>query len=201
VGATAFGRLLPGPLGLHYVAEIGNGRESRTPLTTEPVQNEVADTNGKAFNLAVFSKPNGVPGLQTGFSFYHDTLAPLALPKIGESILSAHAVFIRPKFEWLNEALLDRHAVAGTSQVFHTPAFYSQISQQFGSFRPYFRYQFVNAPNREPIFPDVGLRAGPSIGIRYDASDFVALKLQYDRTDLRHQPPIDGITAQVGFTF
>lgn len=201
VGVTAFGRLLPGPLGLHYVAEVGNGRESRTPLTTEPVQNETSDLNGKAFNFAVFSKPSSIPGLQAGFSIYHDTLAPQGLPKVGEDILSAHAVFIRPQFEWLNEALLDRHSIAGTSQTFNTPGFYTQISRQFGSYRPYFRYQYVNVPSHEPIFPDVGLQAGPSVGLRYDASDFVALKLQYDHTTLRAQPGVDGLTAQVGFTF
>lgn len=201
VGATMFGRLLPGPLGLHYVAEIGNGRESRTPLTAEPVQNEIADTNGKAFNLALFAKPDTVPGLQTGFSVYHDLLVPENEPKVGEVILAAHAVLIRPRYEWLNEVLLDRHAVAGTSDVFHTPGFYSQVSEQFGAYRPYFRYQYVNAPAKEPIFPDVGLRAGPSVGLRYDASESVAIKLQFDHTTLRNQPGINGLTGQVGFTF
>jgi len=28
-----------GHLGLHYVAEVGNGRASRSPITEEPVQN------------------------------------------------------------------------------------------------------------------------------------------------------------------
>lgn len=201
VGASMFGRLLPGPLGLHYVAEVGNGRESRTPLNAEPVQNEISDTNGKAFNLAVFAKPDAVPGLQTGISVYHSVLVPQNEPKVGEVIVAAHAVLIRPKYEWLNEVLLDRHSVAGTPYVFHTPGFYSQVSEQFGAYRPYFRYQYVNAPDHEPIFPDVGLRAGPSVGIRYDASDFVALKLQYDHTTLRRQSGIDAITAQIGFTF
>lgn len=36
VGATASGRIPSGSLGLHYVAEIGNGRESRNPLGDEP---------------------------------------------------------------------------------------------------------------------------------------------------------------------
>jgi hypothetical protein len=180
---------------------LGNGRESRTPLTTEPVQNEISDSNGKAFNLAVFAKPDAVPGLQTGFSVYHSVLVPQNQPKVGEIILAAHAVLIRPKYEWLNEVLVDRHSVAGTPFVFHTPGFYSQVSEQFHAYRPYFRYQYVNAPANEPIFPDVGLRSGPSVGLRYDASEFVALKLQYDHTTLRRQPGVDSITAQVGFTF
>src|SRR5437016_8879514 len=40
--------LIPsGHLGLHYVAEVGNGRASRSPITEEPVQN-VVDEIGRA---------------------------------------------------------------------------------------------------------------------------------------------------------
>ena len=201
VGATASGLVPSGSLGLHYVAELGNGRESRNPLVEEPVQNEVDDVNHKAFNLAVFARPEAISGLQTGFSIYRDVLAPANAPRIGETILAAHAVLIRPKYEWLNEALLDRHAPAGTSNAFNTPGFYSQVSRQFGVYRPYFRYQYVNVARNEPVFPDVGLRHGPSLGLRFDASESVALKLQYDRTFLRNQPAINGLTLQAGFTF
>jgi hypothetical protein len=110
-------------------------------------------------------------------------------------------VYGRSGFEWLNEALLIRHAPHGTSQVFNTPGFYTQISKQFGAFKPYFRYQYVNAANTEPVFPDVGLRQGPSVGLRYDASEYVALKFQYDYTALRGQPGINGLALQLGFTF
>lgn len=201
VGVTVSGQVPSGNLGLHYVAEVGNGRASRTPLTEEPVQNEVDDQNHKAFNLAIFSRPEAIPGLQTGFSFYHDLLAPLNEPRVGESIFAAHAVLIRPHYEWLNEVLLDRHSVIGTPMVFNTPAFYSQVSKQFGSYRPYLRYEYVNVPNNEPIFPDVALRHGPSTGIRFDASESVALKFQYDYTFLRNQPAVSGLELQMGFTF
>jgi hypothetical protein len=201
VGATASGLIPSGSLGLHYVAEVGNGRESRYPLVAEPVQNEISDINHKAFNLALFARPDAVRGLQTGFSFYHDLLAPANQPRISESIFAAHAVLIRPKYEWLNEVLLDRHAPVGSSAVFNTVGFYTQTSRQFGAFRPYFRYQYINVPRQEPVFPDVGLRQGPSVGLRFDASESVALKFQYDYTSLRNQPAVNGLTLQVGFTF
>src|SRR5580704_6275141 len=201
VGVSASGLIPSGGLGLHYVAEVGNGRASRSPLSEEPVQNVVDDQNHKAFNLALFARPEAIRGLQVGFSAYRDMLAPVNSPKIGETILAAHAVYIRSQFEWLNEALVVRHSVVGTSQVFNTPGFYSQVSKQFGSYRPYFRYQYVNASNTEPIFPDVHLRHGPSVGLRYDASESVALKLQYDYTALRGQAAISALALQVGFTF
>jgi hypothetical protein len=201
VGVSASGRIPSGGLGLHYVAEIGNGRASRSPLQEEPVQNEVDENNHKAFNLALFARPEAIHGLQFGFSGYHDLLTPLARSPISETILAAHAVYMVPNFEWLNEVVLVRHSPQDSSHVFSTPSFYSQISKRWGSYRPYFRYQYINAPPGEPIFPDVGLRAGPSVGLRYDAAESVALKLQYDYNTLRNQPGVNALTLQLGFTF
>ncbi len=200
VGVSASGQIPSGKLGLHYVAEVGNGRESRSPFTEEPVQNVVAEQNHKAYNLALFARPEAVRGLQAGFSVYRDLLVPGTTSPVNETILAAHAVYIRPSFEWLNEALLVRHTPEG-QHFFQTPGFYTQISKRFGSYRPYFRYQYVNGSDHEPIFPDVGRRQGPSAGIRYDASEFVAVKLQYDYTTIRNQPAINALAMQLGFTF
>ena len=153
VGVSATGQIPSGSLGLHYVAEVGNGRASRQPLDQEPVQNVVDDQNHKAYNIALFARPDSIHGLQAGVSFYRDLLAPENQPKVHESILAAHAVLVRSRYEWLNEALLDRHVLQNSSVSFNTPGFYSQVSKQFGSYRPYFRYQYVNAPDYEPIYP------------------------------------------------
>ena len=201
VGVSASGRIPSGPLGLHYVAEIGNGRASRTPLSEEPVQNEVDENNYKAVNLALFARPEAIRGLQVGFSGYHDRLMPLGQPRVDETILAAHAVYMLPKFEWLNEVVLVRHGPDGSSHVFNTPGFYTQIAKRFGSYQPYFRYQYINGSDREPIFPDVGRIEGPSFGMRYDASESVALKLQYDYNIARHIQSYNGLTLQLGFTF
>lgn len=201
VGLEAYGSIPSGSLGLHYVAEVGNGRESRSPLTDEPVQNIVDDSNAKAVNFELFARPINIPGLQVGFSVYHDKLVPNTEPvPVGETILAAHAVYTTPNFEWLNEALVVRHTPEG-GHTYDTPGWYSQISRRFGAYRPYFRYQYINASPSEPIFPDIGLNAGPSAGLRYDASESVALKLQYDFTSLRNQHSVQGLQAQVGFTF
>src|SRR6202158_5479291 len=200
VGVTASGRIPSGTLGLHYVAEVGNGRNSRSPLD-EQVQNVVDKNTHRAVIFAVFARPEAVRGLQTVLSIYRDLLAPLNSPRIGETIFAAHAVYVGPTFEWLNEALLIRHAPQGTPRVFETPGFYTQISKRFGSYRPYMRYQYVNASRSEPVFPDVGLRHGPSVGLRYDLSDFVALKLQYDYTARGRDQAIHALALQACFTF
>jgi hypothetical protein len=201
VGASVSGLIPSGRLGLHYVVEVGNGRESRAPLKAEPVQNVVDENGRQSVNVAVYSKPESIRGLRAGFSIYRDVLTPSGRPKVGETILSAHGVLVRSRFEWLNEALLIRHAPEGTGHVFNTAGFYTQISEQFGAFRPYFRYQYVNAPEGEPIFPEIGFQGGPSFGLRYDASESVAVKLQYNYLAQRNLPAVNSLGLQVGFTF
>jgi hypothetical protein len=200
VGISASGLIPSGRLQLHYVAEVGNGRASSSP-SAEAVQNVVDENNGKSVNLALFATPDAIRGLQVGFSAYHDHLRPINAPGIGELIFDAHAVVVRPNFEWLNEVLLIRHAIDGSSRVFNTPGFYTQISRRFGAYRPYFRYQYVNESDAEPAFPNVGRQQGPSVGLRFDASESVALKFQYDHTDLRNQPSYNTLGLQLGFTF
>ncbi len=200
VGVSAEGRIPSGKFGLHYVAELGNGRTSRSKLA-EAVQNKVDENNGKAVNIAVFARPEAVRGLQVGFSFYHDNLTPDGLPNIRQSIVAAHVVYQTSRFEFLNEGILIRHALVGSPTVFNTPAFYTQISRSIGRFRPYFRYQYVNVSETEPIFGDVGRQNGPSFGLRYDLGEFSALKIQYDRTGNRQSNSSNGITTQLSFTF
>jgi hypothetical protein len=198
VGLSITGRIPSAPFGLRYVAEIGNGRASRSPLD-RAVQTAVDENNGKAFNLGIFSRPKTLPGFQTGFSFYRDNLTPNGKPKVGQTIMAAHVVYQNKLYELLNEVVVVRHALR--ERVFHTPGFYTQFSRRFGNARPYFRYQYVNVPNDDPIFPDVGRRNGPSLGLRYDVSDFAAFKAQYDRTQRRRLDALNELILQLAFTF
>ncbi|HST77634.1 MAG TPA: hypothetical protein VLN58_04010, partial [Verrucomicrobiae bacterium] len=67
--------------------------------------------------------------------------------------------------------------------------------------RPYFRYQYVNASPVEPLFFDVSLRHGPSAGLRYELNDYVALKAQIDHTIRRGQASFNDLQAQMAFRF
>ena len=203
VGASLSGRIPSGRLGLHYIAEVGNGRASSSPQS-EPVQNEVDENSHKAFNFQVFARPETLPGLQTGFSVYRDLLTPIGQPSVNETILDYYFVYKGHNYQWLNEALLVRQAPRGPSPspTVNIPGFYTQISKRFGAFTPYFRYQYVNAPLNGPVFyTNVGLQYGPSVGLRYDLSDFVAWKLQYDYNSLKNGQSYQTVTLQACFTF
>jgi hypothetical protein len=198
VGLSITGRIPSAPFGLRYVAEIGNGRASRSPLN-RAVQTSVDENNGKAFNLGIYARPKSLPGFQTGFSIHRDNLTPNGSPKVGQTIMAGHLVYENKLYEMLNEAVVVRHTL--NNRVFHTPGFYTQFARRFGNARPYFRYQYVNAPGDDPIFPDVGRRNGPSLGLRYDVSDFAAFKAQYDRTQRRRLSSINELILQLAFTF
>lgn len=193
-------------LGLHWVAEVGNGLSSN-PYASESVQNFYADRNYKATNLAWYIKPQFVPGLQIGGSWYHDGLNPsqaqnpLALPEVKQNIESAYIVYITPVWEFLNEAVLLTNHLSGTTQSFRSPMAYVQAARVFGIYKPYFRYQYVSDSVRDPVNLLKGTYYGPSIGMRIDFATYAAFKLQFNHLFQSSQLAGNGLDAQLGFTF
>ncbi len=200
VGVTMTG-LVPqsGQLGLHWIAEMGNGRASNPG--GEPVQNFYSDRNYKAFNLAAFIRPDWLQGLQIGGSYYHDRLAPTGFAHVDQNIESAYAVYITPTWEFMNEAVLLSNHLEGTSATYRSPMAYTQLSRKFGIYHPYFRYQYVNDRIGDPVNILQGLNYGPSVGIRIDYSEYAAFKLQYNRLLKGNLPAANGLNAQLAFTF
>ena len=198
VGMSAIGTVSQ-KLGLHYIAEIGNGRNPR--IDVDPVQNVSDDNNGKAFNLGLFVRPDWLPGAQFGFSNYHDHVTPGGKPNVTENILAAHVIYQNTRFEFLNEGVLLRHTTSGSVVAANIPGFYSQISRRFGGYRPYFRYEYVNVPAKDPLYSDVGLLHGPKAGMRYEINDFSALKVEYGRTMRRGLGPVNSLGTQLSFEF
>jgi hypothetical protein len=202
VGVSVSGAIPSGPMGLHYVAEVGNGR-NYTP-GQEAVQN-LSDNNGfKALNLAIFGRPDRLPGLQMGASVYFDRLNIRHVPEVDQTIVSAHAVYVSPMFEWLNEALLIHHSSDFGS--FNTSSFYTQVARQFGKFRPYARFELLDANEDDPIIQDSaspGLQETFSLGIRYNFTELCAIKLEGSHSfhDLGDGAPRNQLTLQVAFTF
>jgi hypothetical protein len=207
VGVTINGQIPSGSLRLNYVAEIGNGRAHL--LGSDPAQNFRDTNNGKSFNFALYSRPSGFPGLQAGFSIYHDYLTFTDNFNHDELISTVHVVYTNSNFEFWNEGMLVRHTntSGGAPGVFHTPGFYTQFSRRYGKYRPYFRYSYLNAGVAEPIYGDptdgpiVGRRNGPTIGLRYDLNDHAALKLQYNHLAQRGEKNFNELLTQFSFAF
>lgn len=202
VGVSVTGKVPSGGLGLNYIFEYGSSDIHR-PNILDSNAPEIEENNGQSTTFGVFARPDWLPGLEAGGSFYHDRINPDGGPlHIGQSIGSAHVVYATPRFEFLNEGFIIQHEVQETGQVFKTPAFYSLISEKFGGkWRPYFRYQYINSPSGSPVFPDINLRHGPAAGLRYDYNDYIAFKTQYDRTFRRQLQDFSDIWLQLAFRF
>jgi hypothetical protein len=199
VGITTTG-LVPrtGKLNLHWIAEADNGRGSSPH---DGPQNFLSDKNHKAFNLAGYLRPDWIPGLQLGGSYYRDRMVPAGMPHVTKTIESAYAVYVTPVWEFMNELVVQRNRPDGQNRTFNTPLAYTQISRKFGKYRPYFRYQYVNVPSGDPIYAAVGRYDGPSAGMRFDFSRYAALKIQYNRLYRRNVAPANGVDGQVAFAF
>ena len=218
IGVSVTGAISSGKLRLNYVAEYGSSDTIRPDLSGDG--QETDENNGNHVNVGFFLRPDVVPGLQFGTSYYHDQIsdndlvaasgapAPL-LPGVlgpstryGQTIVNAYAVYVAHGIEFLNEGFLIRQALIGGSLHFDMPAFYSQFSKQLGPIRPFFRYQYMNAnSSSNSIFDDVGLRYGPSFGARYDLNDYIAFKAQLDHPVRHGQPDLNGLQLQFAFTF
>lgn len=204
IGVVLNGKIPSGKLGLNYTFELTNGRAYGANV--QPAQNSSDGNNSKAVNVNVSAKPEWGHGLDLGFSVRHDYLSDVNNLHVSETIPVVYVVFNNSKYEFLNEATLIRHATPG-GPVFHTTAFYTQISRGFGRYRPYFRYSYVNAPEHDPIYgderemPEVGRVNGPTAGLRYDFTDHSAFKLEYTREGADGEKSINGTAAQFAFTF
>jgi len=200
IGLSATGELPSGPLGLHWVAEVSNGMASRN-TTVEPIQNFVDENNGKAVNFALYARPESINGLDIGGSFYRDMQHPDQMGTIEQRIYSAHAAMVRPHLELIAESVLLQHELLAINHNFNTVSVYGQASYKFGKVRPYFRYEYQNIPATDPIFGAVGRMSGPSLGTRYDFSDFGAFKVQYGLLGVRSGPSTNAFQAQLAFAF
>jgi len=218
IGVSLTGAIPSGKLGLNYVAEYGSSDSIRPNINDNGLSTD--ENNSNHTNVGLFVRPDELRRLQIGTSYYHDQIsnktlntlsgAQVPLPpgsmgssaRYGQTIVNAYAVYVAHGLELLNEGFLIRQDLIGGSLRFDTPAFYSQFSKQFGSMRPFFRYQYVNASsNSNSIFDDVGLRFGPSFGVRYDLNDYVAFKAQLDHIVRRGEPDLNGLHLQAAFTF
>jgi hypothetical protein len=191
-------------LGLHWVAEIGNGLSSNSNVGAtggNAVQNFYSDRNYKATNLAAYVRPKFLSGLQMGGSWYHDGLNPTGLPEVRQNIESAYVVYLTSKWEILNEGVMLSNHLAGTAKPFRSPMAYTQIARKFGMYEPYFRYQYVRDHVSDPVNLLTGTYYGPSVGMRIDFTDYAAFKLQFNHLYQSSQLAGNGLNAQIAFTF
>jgi hypothetical protein len=202
VGISIHGAIPSGSLNLGYFFEVANGENYTTG--SNPVQNEIDNNLAKAINVALVAKPDWFSGGQFGVGAYHDTLNPSGGPRTDEWIWNAHVVYHGSLWELMAEGFLVRHKQDGANE-HYSPMFYVQAGRKFGKYTPYARFTYANASSNDPIYTTIldqgGLDYGPSLGLRYDFSTYVALKAQYDFVVQSGYKDANEFTLQAAFTF
>ena len=120
---------------------------------------------------------------------------------VRQSIASAYAVWMRSRWEVLNEVVLMRDHSGFDGKNYNSPMMYSQVSHRFGAYRPYLRYQYLNVPAGDPLSGFKGRYDGPSVGVRYDFSDYAVFKVQYNLVRQTGAAAQNGVETQLAFTF
>jgi len=211
VGLSFHGAIPSGKLNLSYFFEIGNGDRFTTVPGQNAVQQVIANTDTKAVNVALIATPDWLPGVEMGIGTYYDRITPEAatpLPDFDQFIFNAHVVYHNANWEFLSEGYLIDDTAGNGGSSHYSPAFFAQISRKFGLLTPYARFTYYDVSNHDPLYSIVwnnganaGVHYGPSLGLRYDISTYVALKAQYDYLIDQKLNDASRLTLQAAFTF
>jgi len=200
VGVSVNGRIPSGDLNLHYVAEAGS---SRNYGNTAGFPSDISFN--RATNLAIYSQPRGIPGLEIGFSSYHDLFSPVAGFALDRSVWMVHVVYVAGRVEFLNEGLRlgFGNSPAGSATAL---GFYSQIAYRIAaSWKPYARAEYLNVFGTGAVDAETRIyvpwKTVYTAGVRDDLTDSVALKFELGRETDYMRPGYITAAVQLAFTF
>ncbi|HSL23647.1 MAG TPA: hypothetical protein VK886_19100 [Vicinamibacterales bacterium] len=205
VGVSVRGAVPGTGLGLHYLAEVGNGRrwmssaDNAGEADAESEEESPRDGNAaKALNLGLAYRPSAVRGLEIGGSYYRDTIARSPGPDVPHRIEAVYAVYRTSTTELMAEWLRLTH---DNGVEFANHAGYAQAARSFGPLKPYYRYDRLSLDPETPFLAAIGDFTRHTAGLRFDPAEWVGLKAQYERTDQAGRRGIDAVQTQLVFVF
>jgi hypothetical protein len=204
VGALVEGAAPAGGWHVNYQAGFGNGRGQVISRAGDAGDNN----NFRATLVNLFSKPDRFFGLQFGGSFYFDKITLPDTRDFAERVVAGHVVWQKEDPELIAEVAAVRHQQVDTSLVTWSHAYYIQAAYRLPQFnrlwKPYFRFEHVGVNPTDVVFQvqSVPNLDGSTVGIRFDASPFAALKGEYRNwRRSSSQPRNYGGFFQICFTF
>ena len=170
-------------------------------------QHSNAILNDRAWLANLSVRPDSIYGLQIGGAVYKDRISLGGGQNFKEWITSGHLIWNRENPEIIAEAANVTHKdFSGILPASHSQAFYVQsgyrlpFSQRV--WKPYYRFEYIHIPRSDTPFRGVPNLSGSVIGMRYDLSEFAALKFEYRRQRRApDQPSINAGFIQTSFTF
>jgi hypothetical protein len=197
VGVSVHGAVPGTGSTLHYLAEVGNGRP--WGATREDGEVPKADLNSaKAANARLTFRPDRWRGFEAGVSFYWDTIPSETLGPVAHRIGAAFATYRTPSVELMAEWLILTHDTDDLS--YRNDGSYVQASRAWGKWRPYYRYDRLSIAVGTPF---LGAESSENhvVGLRFEPSEWVGLKAQYERGFLGTRRGIDGFRSELVFVF
>lgn len=212
VGVMAEGTLVS-HVGLSYMVGYGNGRDSDLgpsgliagdaigPDTDIP--GKVSTGHHRAAVVRVFARPPQWSGVEFGSAVYRDTLAVAYTDGVDEWINSAYIAITRESPEILAEFSNLRHSKYYADHASNSQAFYVQFGYRLPNqprWKPYTRFEKSFTPFDEPVTGDLA-NSKATLGMRYELTEFAALKVEYGQRRRKGESNINGVFAQAAFTF
>ena len=201
VGAVANGTLPAPRVDLDYEAGVGNGRSA--PVSRA---GDAGDTNNhRAWFGTLAARPDLLYRLEVGVAYYDDLVGTATDGEFDEQIVSAHAVWTRETPELIGEVAFSRHEGRSVATTYDNWAYYVQAAYRLpwwgDDVKPYARFEQLDIDDGDPVFAggSQDLREYTA-GLRWDCSDFVALKGEYRRQDYE-AVDIDALLVQISFAF
>jgi hypothetical protein len=200
LGVLAEGSLPGRGVNLGYSAGLGNGRST---VLSRP--GDAVDVNeSRAFVVSAFLRPDWLYGLQVGGTWYAD-LITLARTRHRERIWSAHLVWTKETPELIAEYIRVRHRSVATGSLADHEGYYAQVAYRLSALRsrvkPYYRFENLAIDEADPVFIELLDQTSHIAGVRVDAAELVALKIEYRRRETGARSPVNEAAAQVSFTF
>jgi hypothetical protein len=206
-GLELNGRFDGSPGALEYVAGVYNGR-GRTPDEIQSVGDRNAN---KALTFHLRGSPGPRPSLWVGASVYRDEIPPDPRDparggSIGEWIVGGFVLDRFGPVEVIGEAIWVEHRDRAASQTYETFGAYGQASVALGPITPYLRVEGADVARADPFYDPVVIDSLRGIGgVRWDAHDSIAVKLEYgfgrEKSQGHDAEHVHRIAFQVAFVF
>jgi hypothetical protein len=179
VGALIEGSVPAAGWNLNYKGGVGNGRASVMSRA-----GDAGDVNGhRAWLLNGFSKPDKPFGLEFGGSVYGDLVTLSTGGEFDEQIVSGYVVWHKEDPEIIAELASVRHRETNAAPATWNHAYYVQAAYRLPwrerLWKPYFRFEHIGIDAAEVVFATVPEVDMATVGLRYDASQFAAIKGEF----------------------
>lgn len=187
-----------------YRLALLNGR-GRTVTEVQHVRDK---NDSKAVSALLRLSPAAVSGLTLGPMAYWDRI-PGDPPTTGrtdhidELILGGYATYLQDPVEVLAELFQIHHDDKTSEKNFNTLGSYLQVAYRLEKLKPYYRFDYLDVANADPYFTGARRvdRTKHTLGVRWDAWAWNALKFEYGLTDRRSSDDEHVLMVNSSFTF